>query len=46
MGSYSELGERLFKDTFVWRKITFLWSDSKNWDAPAPQLLFPLPMKQ
>jgi len=25
-----------YQDTFVWRKITFLWSDSKNWGAPAP----------
>jgi len=28
-----------YQDTFVWRKITFLWSDSKKWGgggAPAP----------
>jgi len=23
-------------DTLVWRKITFLLSDSKNWEASAP----------
>jgi len=31
-----------YQDTFVWRKITFLWSDSKNWEVPAP---FPLLME-
>jgi len=25
-----------YQDTFVWRKITFLWSDSKNWGDSAP----------
>jgi len=26
-----------YQDTFVWRKITFLWSDSKTaWGAEAP----------
>jgi len=32
-----------YQDTFVWRKITFLWSDSKNWGAPVP-LAPPLPL--
>jgi len=40
-----------YQDTFVWRKITFLWSDSKNlnyWNvggagAPlAPPFLLPM----
>jgi len=28
------------QDTFAWRKITFLWSDSKNWGGEH-QLLLP-----
>jgi len=31
-----------YQDTFVWRKITFLWSDSKNWGGLAP-LAPPIP---
>jgi len=33
IGSSSKLGGSYlsYQDTFVWRKIIFLWSDSKNW---------------
>jgi len=25
-----------YRTHFVWRKITFLWSDSKNWEGLSP----------
>ena len=36
-GSCSKVGSYLsYQDTFVCRKITFLWSDSKNWGGAQP----------
>jgi len=40
MGSCSKVGGgyliKSYQDIFVWRKITFLWSESKNWGGSVP----------
>jgi len=36
------VGYLSYQDIFVWRKIAFLWSESKNWGVLA--LPVPLPM--
>jgi len=43
IGSCSKLGGYLsYQDTFVWSKITLLWSDSKNWGGLYPPILPPM----